>query len=63
LTAFPAVVAFLPRSWLIANIDRVEELFANQAIASRSCEALIAIQENKSRQTVRAGLWTLIGKI
>jgi hypothetical protein len=35
-------------SWLSANIDRVEELFANETTAAQSCESLIALEEAKA---------------
>jgi hypothetical protein len=35
-------------SWLNRNINRVEALFADDSIATRSCEALIAIEEAKA---------------
>lgn len=35
-------------SWLSANIDRIEMLFANESGAARTCEALIALEEAKA---------------
>ena len=35
-------------SWLSANIDRIEMLFANESGAARSCEVLIALEEAKA---------------
>jgi isocitrate dehydrogenase len=35
-------------SWLSSNVDRVEQLFADESVAAKSCEALIAIEEAKA---------------
>jgi hypothetical protein len=35
-------------SWLNLNVERIEDLFANETIAAQSCEAIIAIEEAKA---------------
>jgi hypothetical protein len=37
-------------SWLSLNISRVEDLFANESIAARSCAVLIALEEAKANR-------------
>jgi hypothetical protein len=37
-------------SWLNLNVNRVEDLFANESIAASSCAALIALEEAKANK-------------